>query len=696
MQREIVGLFLAALGGVSFLALFAVTRGVLSDWIAHLLRQVFGWGAYLVALTLLAAGALLLWKNLQVKLQLPWQRIIGAEALFVVALAISHMMAATAQEGLSLARKGGGGGYVGWTISYFLVEAIGFIPAFAVLAAAALVSIALILHLSVQGLREAWAHALTELAALRAEFFPRPEQPEGTTSLRPTPTPIPPAREQAPKVTQEPLPLFIETRAPTRRRALRRRKTLPPLDLLEPETSQGIDRAELEEQARIIEETLESLGVPAQVVECRYGPTVTQFGVEPGYIKRHGVESERVRVNRIAALANDLALALAASSVRIEAPVPGRSIIGIEIPNRYPWRVSLRGVMESSEFASLKAPLKIALGRDVAGGPIATDLARMPHLLISGATGSGKSVCINSLVSCLVFNHTPETLRLILIDPKRVELVHFNDLPHLLGPVILDVEQAVAALKWVSSEMDRRYHLFSRAGARNLEAYNRRAASLGEPPLPFLVICIDELAELMLTAAEEIERNVCRIAQLARATGIHLALATQRPSVDVVTGLIKANFPARICFAVTAQVDSRVVLDTPGAEKLLGRGDMLFMAPDSSKLQRAQGCFISDAEIGRLVSFWRDKATAYLWLLDEKVPWEEESAEEQDELFPEALKLVREHQQASVSFLQRRLRIGYPRAARLMDMLERRGIVGGQTGGGRSREILSDDEDDEG
>lgn len=706
LAREIGGLVLVALGGVAFLALLSVTRGVFSDWVAGVLRRLFGWGAYLVALTLLSAGILLLWKNLHVKFQMPWQRVIGIEALFVAALSLSHLWAAPAEQGLALARAGGGGGYVGWTISYFMMGLIGTLPTAVALVALALVAIGLTLHVSSEAVREAGADIVAHVERgweqvagwWQRQFRREPQGPPRTSAARPAPT----ARATAtshpqvatPEIRREPPPLRIETTASTHRKMPRRRKSLPPIDILVGETQQGIDEAELKAKARIIEETLDSLGVPSQVTECRPGPRVTQFGVAPGYVRRGNANGEtRVRVSKIASLANDLALALAATSIRIEAPVPGRAVVGIEIPNEKVSLVTLRGVMETSEYLSLKGPLKIALGRDVAGTPIAIDLARLPHLLIAGATGSGKSICINALICGLLLNHTPETLRLILIDPKRVELSHFNDVPHLLGPVIFDVEKAAAALQWGTHEMEQRYQLFAREGARNLAAYNRKALTSNTiAPLPYIVICIDEMADLMMRAPEEIERTICRIAQMARATGIHLVISTQRPSVDVVTGLIKANFPARICFAVTSQVDSRVVLDTPGAEKLLGRGDMLFMAPDSSKLMRIQGCMVSDEEIGRLVAFWRDKTTTYLSVLGEKTPWEEEIAEQEDELFPEAVRLVQSHQQVSVSFLQRRLRIGYPRAARLMDALERHGIVG-PGASGASREVYQDGPD---
>ncbi len=704
LAREISGLVLVALGGVAFLALLSVTRGVFSDWVAGLLRRLFGWGGYLVALTLLAAGMLLLWKNLNVNFQMPWQRIIGIEALFVVALSLTHLWAAPVERGFALARAGGGGGYVGWTISYFLGGLIGTLPTAIVLSVLALAAIALTLHISPDAIRGAATDIATSVQRGREQVAAWwrmqivravPQKPSRVPAARPAPEvrPAPTTQSQvvAPEPKREPPPLRIETAASTHRKMPRRRKSLPPIDLLVGETQRRVDEDSLKAKARIIEETLDSLGVPSQVIECRHGPRVTQFGVAPGYVRRGNANGEmRVRVSKIASLANDLALALAATSIRIEAPVPGRAVVGIEIPNEEISLVTLRGVMETSEYLNLKGPLKVALGRDVAGAPVAIDLARMPHLLIAGATGSGKSICVNALICGLLLNHTPETLRLILIDPKRVELSHFNDVPHLLGPVIFDVAKAVTALQWATHEMEQRYQLFAREGARNLAAYNRKALTSNNiTPLPYIVICIDEMAELMMIAPEEIERTICRIAQMARATGIHLVISTQRPSVDVVTGLIKANFPARICFAVTSLVDSRVVLDAPGAERLLGRGDMLFMAPDSSKLTRIQGCLVSDEEIGRLVDFWRDKTTTYLSVLGETTPWEEGISEQEDELFPEAVRLVQSHQQASVSFLQRRLRIGYPRAARLMDALERHGIVAPGSSG-TSREVYRD------
>jgi S-DNA-T family DNA segregation ATPase FtsK/SpoIIIE len=454
----------------------------------------------------------------------------------------------------------------------------------------------------------------------------------------------------------------------------------------------------VERKAHIIEETLASFGVPAKVVSIRQGPTVTQFGVEPGYIggRREGERQRKVRISKITSLDKDLALALASAPIRIEAPVPGRSVVGIEVPNSEVSLVSLRGVMESEAFQEAKesSSLTIALGRDVSGQPVIADLALMPHLLIAGATGSGKSVCLSSILTCLLFQNPPGRLQLLLVDPKMVELVHFRGLPHLRGHVVRETDEVIRSLRWLMQEMDVRYREFAQEGARNIADYNSLREGRGEEPIPYIVVAIDELADLMMMAPDEIERLICRLAQLSRATGIHLVIATQRPSVDVITGLIKANFPARISFAVSSQVDSRVVLDTAGAESLVGRGDMLYMAPDSSSLVRLQGCFVSDEEIARTVAYWQREVG--LSAEQEVIPWEgevegEAEAEGYDELFEEAKALVVQHERASASFLQRRLGIGYPRAARLIEQLEEAGIVGPMEPGGRSRKVLKRD-----
>ncbi|NLG26576.1 MAG: DNA translocase FtsK, partial [Chloroflexi bacterium] len=390
--------------------------------------------------------------------------------------------------------------------------------------------------------------------------------------------------------------------------------------------------------------------------------------------------------------------------------VPGKGIVGVEVPNSETSVVGLRSVMEADEFQRVRSRLAIALGRDVSGRAVADDLTKLPHLLIAGATGSGKSVCINALIACLICRNSPDDLRMLMIDPKRVELALYSGIPHLLAPVIVEPERVVSALNWVTHEMDRRYQVFSRVGVRNLQGYNKAADANGEPHLPYIVVFVDELADLMMVAAEDVERLLCRIAQMARATGIHLVIATQRPSVDVLTGLIKANFPARMAFAVTSQVDSRVVLDTPGADKLLGRGDALYMAPDSPKLARIQGCYVSDLELTRLVNFWKNQmldrpspagdlalhdtlsgkpVQQPLWPALEPVPADDSN---QDVLLEQAIDLVRSQGRASVSFLQRHMRIGYTRAARLIDTLEAQGVIGPATGTSQSREVLPSEE----
>ncbi len=467
---------------------------------------------------------------------------------------------------------------------------------------------------------------------------------------------------------------------------------LPPIDILDRSPEVEFSQADNIQRAKLIEEALASYGVETKVVQINAGPTVTQFGVEPGWdrkmkeikerdkdgnvsVRLEELSKTRVKVERITSLANDLALALAASSIRIEAPVPGKSVVGIEVPNTVSSMVSLRGVIETSSFQKIeaKSKLSIALGKGAGGEAVAADLSRMPHLLIAGATGSGKTVCLNSVICCLLLHNTPNDIRFIMIDPKRVELTPFNSIPQLAVPVIVDVNKALGTLRWLNQEMDKRYQKLAASGARNIEGYNR--SRQGEERVPYLILIVDELADLMMAGFDEVEHILCRLAQLARATGIHLIVATQRPSVDVVTGLIKANFPTRISFAVTSQVDSRTILDMGGAEKLLGRGDMLYMPTEAAKPKRLQGCYVSDAETERLVYFWgsqRKEEAAQLKVEELVSPPTagRGGGFPDDPLLETARQLAREHKHISTSFLQRKLRIGYPRAARIMEQLE--------------------------
>ncbi|HEV2414441.1 MAG TPA: DNA translocase FtsK 4TM domain-containing protein [Candidatus Dormibacteraeota bacterium] len=460
---------------------------------------------------------------------------------------------------------------------------------------------------------------------------------------------------------------------------------LPAITLLDTVTARRERMAdEIKRNVKIIESTLQQFSVEARVIGVNPGPAVTQYEVQPG---------PGVQVKRITALQNDLSLALAAAPLRIEAPIPGKSAVGIEVPNKSASLVTIREVIETAAFREGSNRLALGLGNDVSGQSIVADLTRMPHLLIAGATGQGKSVCINALITSLLFQVTPEHMRMLLIDPKRVELTGYNGLPHLALPVLVESHQAAAALRWAVAEMDRRYKLFSAEGVRNIAAYNDKAAQKSARALPYIVIVIDELADLMMVAAGEIEELICRIAQLARAVGIHLIIATQRPSTDIITGLIKANIPSRIAFAVGSQVDSRVILDTGGAEKLLGRGDMLYQPVDAGKPTRIQGAFVSDQEVEGVVGFWKSQGgPRYMEEILEEgagMEWEGERREERklDPLFGRSARAVAAEGAASVSLVQRKFNVGYSRAGRIVDQLAEHRVIGGYQGS-KSREVL--------
>ncbi len=457
----------------------------------------------------------------------------------------------------------------------------------------------------------------------------------------------------------------------------------PSLSILSDAHAGKADRGDIKANAGVIEKTLDSFGIGARVVEVNLGPAVTQYALEVAL---------GTKLTKITALERDLALALAAptGTIRIEAPIPGRSLVGIELPNRQPEFVPLKKMMESDEMKHLDSKLGVALGLDVSGNSLMADIARMPHVLIAGQTGSGKSVCINTFLSTLLFRASPAELKLILVDPKRVELTGYNGIPHLLSPVIVEPEKVISALRWILSEMDRRYKLFAQAGARNIDAYNEMS---GFQALPYIILVIDELADIMLFSPAEVEDAVTRIAQMSRATGIHMVLSTQRPSVDVITGLIKANIPCRIAFAVASQVDSRVILDAQGAEKLLGRGDMLFLPPEQAKPIRIQGAYVTDKETNELISFLKNQGVRPQYT-DEVISMPKPGTSQVpgidgdvDELFEDAVRLVCQFDKASASLLQRRLSVGYARAARILDQLQAAGVVGPPEGS-KPREVL--------
>jgi S-DNA-T family DNA segregation ATPase FtsK/SpoIIIE len=703
LLRKALGVALLIVAVITLLGLLQISDGRVLNWWATTWRRLFGWVVYPLALVTGCLGIWLVWDGLRQRVPLTPSTAIGLELLFLVVLAASHLPLVLSQgsdKALLAAGEGQAGGYIGYALAVRLAESLGTVVSAVLLLAVFLFALYLLFSLAWADIGapalEAVRHWSRRLGRRIVALFSR-WQTSRQGEL------VAPELPETPWWEQEPDP--SQARRAGKKSAGRQQRArpasprlstghLPPLDLLEPPAPHAYGDADVQRKIQILEETLSSFGVPSEVVEVNQGPTVTQFGVDPGYIERPGpegqVKRQRVRVARIASLVNDLALALAASPIRIEAPVPGRSVVGIEVPNDTVSLVSLRNVLDSPAFHRINSRLAIALGEDVSGHPFGVDLALMPHLLIAGATGSGKSVCINAIICCLLCNNTPNDLKLLMVDPKMVELVGYNGIPHLMAPVVVEAEQVVGGLAWITRQMDQRYKLFNKAGVRNLEEYNRqvsRRKHSEEEPLPILVVLIDELADLMMVAPDEVERHICRIAQMGRATGIHLVVATQRPSVDVVTGLIKANFPARISFAVTSQVDSRVIIDQGGAEQLLGRGDMLFMAPQRPAPLRLQGCFVSDKEIDRLIDFWRTEEPS--WPEQLPLPWMEEAEEGGgDDLLAQAIKLAQGRDRLSTSFVQRQLRIGFPRAARLMDQLEDEGIVGPDEGGGRGREVL--------
>jgi S-DNA-T family DNA segregation ATPase FtsK/SpoIIIE len=456
------------------------------------------------------------------------------------------------------------------------------------------------------------------------------------------------------------------------------------MSLLEDKVGGQADRGDIKQNAQVIEDTLDSFGIQARVVEVNLGPAVTQYALQ---IKLG------TKLTRITSLQNDLALALAAPTgqIRIEAPIPGRALVGIEIPNRSPETVTLKAVLNSKQLKKNKSKTAVGLGLDVSGEMVVTDISRMPHALIAGSTGSGKSVAINAFILQILFRASPEEVKFILVDPKRVELTQYNGIPHLLTPVIVEADKVLAALEWAVSEMEKRYKLFAEVGVRNIQAYNELS---GFQALPFLIIIIDELADIMLFAPSKVEDNITRLAQMARAVGIHLLLATQRPSVDVLTGLIKANVPCRIAFNVTTMIDSRVIIDTPGAEKLLGRGDMLYIPPDQAKPSRIQGTFVSDPESRRILDHvknlgvkveYADEVTTQF--ASKKIMGASGQAEDVDDMFEDAVRIITNYDKASASLLQRKMSIGYARAARILDQLQQAGVVGPQEGS-KPREVL--------
>jgi S-DNA-T family DNA segregation ATPase FtsK/SpoIIIE len=702
--REIVGVLLILAALLGLLAVASNAGSILAGLRAGLLGA-FDRGWFIPVAVALAFGAYLLWPK--APRPRPVDLVSGSVAVF--ALIGIFGLAAHA------------GGSVGAGIDRAVIQAAGLWGAWALLVAGLVIGLIVTIHFSPGTLVASLVHAMqsgfaerkrlqklvtpddaeprpsakkvsaSEAALLRsaASFATPPPHAENTELWNVDTLPeVEPTQVRAlPEVErgEEPASPVLRVVAEPEDDVPEIEWKLPSITLLDTVTARRERMAdEIKRNVKIIESTLETFGVPVKVVGVNPGPAVTQYELQPG---------AGVQVKRITALQNDLSLALAAAPLRIEAPIPGKAAVGIEVPNKSASLVTIREVLETAAFREGTHVLALGLGNDVSGQSIVADLTRMPHLLIAGATGQGKSVCINALITSLLFQVTPEHMRLLLIDPKRVELTGFNGLPHLALPVLVESHQAAAALRWAVAEMDRRYKMFSAEGVRNIAAYNEKAVQRLARELPYVVIVIDELADLMMVAAGEIEELICRIAQLARAVGIHLIIATQRPSTDIITGLIKANIPSRIAFAVGSQVDSRVILDSGGAEKLLGRGDMLYQPVDAGKPTRIQGAFVSDPEVEAVVKFWSSQGGPRFMeeILEEGagIEWQGTPVAERklDPLFARAARAVAAEGAASVSLVQRKFNVGYSRAGRIVDQLAENHVVGAYQGS-KSREVL--------
>jgi S-DNA-T family DNA segregation ATPase FtsK/SpoIIIE len=692
VRWAIIGVILIVVGLIALLAFFN-WAGPSGAALLSALRQVFGWVAYSIPFILLILGVGMVWPQF---VSLETWRWVGAWLAVVGAAGLVHLSSLSTDEAFEGAVDGRGGGYLGFLVSYPLSLALSPIAAGIVFFASFVIGCLLAFNLSPY---DVWLAITRPLRRSEEPFIEEGGGDVGVGASEPVPQfrvntmstgTAKPAPAQMQKQQQQ------EEQQKARARALlksaNKRYNPPSLDLLHTSVSRP-DSSNVKENAQKIKRTLENFGISVAMGEVNVGPTVTQYTLRP---------EEGVKLSRITALQNDLALALAAHPIRIEAPIPKKNLVGIEIPNKDVSLVRLRDLLASKEFRKMESPLTFAVGKDVAGVTVVDSLERMPLMLIAGATGSGKSVCINTLLLSWLYRNSPSVVRLILVDPKRVELISYDGIPHLLTPVIVEPEKTINALRWAVREMDRRYRVLSESRARNLFSYN---ANHPQEALPLSVIVIDELADLMMKYARDVEGAIVRLSQMARAVGIHLVLATQRPSVNVITGLVKANIPSRIAFQVASQIDSRTILDAAGSEKLLGNGDMLFLSGETAKPRRIQGGFVSEEEVHRVVEMIKEQN-------QEEVSYDETivaPAREvgggggdmgDDPLFEEAKQVVIQSGKASASLLQRRLRVGYARAARLLDMLQEQNIVNAGEGN-KPREVLvrpdgdmAQDEDD--
>jgi len=703
LKRGIFIIFLLAFGAISLLSLFGLAEG-LGVYLEKSMIFLFGWGKWLFPLALIAVGLLMYHRD---KYWVRGASFLGLIIFLIFFSALLHIMVDQDNWQAAIA-QGAGGGYIGYGIITIFNKLMGFWASLIVVVCLILISLMLMLNATLESLigRDSWfAKMLYPINFLFNKIFGQKEGAEEKMEFDEVETE---AEEIVEEETEEELGdsgfykhkiKTAEENGQTIKPAeaegqgsgwkLSHIKIDLPLDLLNAKIGKPT-AGDIKNNMLIIQRTLENFGIPVEMGEVNVGPTVTQYTLKP---------AEGIKLTRLTALSNDLALSLAAHPIRIEAPIPGKSLVGVEVPNQTKAIVGLREVLAGEMFKHRKSNSMIALGKDVAGKVWLDDLAKMPHLLVAGATNSGKSVCLNAIIVSLLYQNNPDDLRFIMVDPKRVELPVYNGIPHLLTPVITEVGKTINALKWCLNEMDRRFEALARSGKRNIISYNEAGRDLPAGKagkMPFIVFIIDELADLMVAAGRDVEASVIRLAQMARAVGIYLILATQRPSVDVITGLIKANMPARIAFSVASGIDSRTILDSLGAEKLLGRGDMLFTTAETSKPRRLQGAFVSDNEIRRIVNYIKDSGgeAQYIEGITDRQKVHgiagvglDGRTDDFDELLEQAKELIINSGKASASYLQRRLSIGYARAARLLDLLEEAGVIGPGSGA-KPREVL--------
>jgi S-DNA-T family DNA segregation ATPase FtsK/SpoIIIE len=688
IKRDIFIVIIFLIAIFSLISLFNLA-GKAGQFLDQIWQWVFGWGWWVWPFMLFGIGYFAINKD---RLQIKFYRWLGF-FLFVLSYSgILHFFIGS-ENFLSSAKQGAGGGYLGYFIAWPLNQIAGFWGGLIILISILIVSIILLSEKTLSELKEGMQSPQAGFfSAIKNKFKKGSDEKEFDEDILPEEIGFE-QKEVSDKEVQEKIEGRLVGNLPEDQKEMfpnirkRFQKIEMPLDLLSGKTGQPT-AGDTKANQEVIRRTFQYFGIEVEMGEISVGPTVTEYTMKP---------ASGVKVAQILSLNNDLALALAAHPIRIQAPIPGKSLVGIEVPNQKIAIVSLKDILLAPEFKQRHDALTIALGKDVSGKPWTADLDRMPHLLLAGATGSGKTVCLNSIIISLLYGNQPDELKFIMIDPKRVELPSYNGIPHLVCPVIVDVKKTINALHWSVREMERRFQVLSNAGKRNITAYN---ISNPNDKLPYIVIVIDELADLMATAANEVEASIVRLAQMARAVGIHLVLATQRPSVEVITGLIKANITSRIAFSVASLIDSRTILDMSGAEKLLGRGDMLFSTPEISKPKRIQGAFVSDDEIERVVNFLKQKGEPeYEEGVTEKIVGNGSLSgnnngsnfgsnfDDEDELLPDAKEFIMQSGRASASYLQRRLGIGYSRAAKILDLLEEQGIVGPQNGS-KPREVL--------